>query len=242
MKNVYCFWTGFYPNSEKEDCFDWASRKAYLDMNRTLRFIIKNNSGNKDDVVKERKQWLLDGTDVIRNSFNKKIKDFNLWHKEVCDELIDIYSGNKLKDCNGKETSLTYGQAQKWLNMTLKYLWLLNRLELLEGNTKSFICKYQDFFHIPLDSYILRYIARKNKNKDHKFVGIDNGLGDEDFSEYWNSFGSVWSAINDYDKYLEYQKKISKITKAKGQYPLEWELEHWHKAIEFYNNNSDSKI
>ena len=29
------FWTGFYND---EDCFSWASNKAYLDMNRTMTF------------------------------------------------------------------------------------------------------------------------------------------------------------------------------------------------------------
>ena len=37
-----------------------------------------------------------------------------------------------MKDCynkvNGSKSIITYGNAQKWLNMALKYLWLLGAL------------------------------------------------------------------------------------------------------------------
>lgn len=40
----------------------------------------------------------------------------------------------------------TYGQAQKWINMIIKYLYVL-KANLFEG--------VFDYFHIPFDNYVL---------------------------------------------------------------------------------------
>lgn len=53
------------------------------------------------------------------------------------------------------EESFTIGQSQKWLNMTLKYLWLLNIL--LDGLN-------EEYLHIPVDSYIIEAVGAKKDN------------------------------------------------------------------------------
>ncbi|MBE5872927.1 MAG: hypothetical protein E7287_00815 [Lachnospiraceae bacterium] len=153
FKKDICFWTGFYSNDE--DCFSWASNKAYLDMNRTMTFkdIPQNDSQTeKNRIDTDRKRWRDKGTDVIRNNLRSINGDFVKWHREVCKRLIEIYDSDKLVIREGKKRTdkpakLTYGQAQKWLNMTLKYLWLLNRLGLIDDkNISSSICKYEKIF------------------------------------------------------------------------------------------------
>ena len=234
------FWTGFY---DGDDCFTWASNKAYLDMNRTMTFkdVPQNNTkGEKNRVDKLRKSWRDEGTEIIKRNSKFFTVEFTEWHKKVCKELIDYYSNDKLvekKNNNRTEqpTKLTYGQAQKWLNMTLKYLWLLNRLKLIKDkNTIEFINKYEKSFHVPLDSYILKYVAKKDKSNSNKFSpSNDNGLkSNVDFNDYWNLFGSAWSHIDNQDEYYNYQKRLAKAI-IKGS-PLEWELIHWHKAIKYY--------
>ncbi|MDO9538187.1 MAG: hypothetical protein Q7J68_07700 [Thermoplasmata archaeon] len=49
---------------------------------------------------------------------------FDKWHQESCEKLIRYYKGEGL-EC-------TYGQAQKWFNMTLKYCWLFLNDKRLE--------------------------------------------------------------------------------------------------------------
>ena len=240
LKDDISFWTGYYNN---EDCFSWASNKAYLDMNRTMTFreIPKNNSQKEKNRIEElRRTWRDMGTNIIReNSHNFSI-DFTDWHKLVCEKLIEIYGNDKLvKKENKKRTEdavkLTYGQAQKWLNMTLKYLWLLNRLELInDKKTIAFVQTYEKSFHVPLDSYILRYVAKQDKSKRDIFLSKNNNSldCDVDFSDYWTLFGSTWSHIDNPDNYYEYQEKLASAIK-KGS-PLEWELMHWHEAIKYY--------
>lgn len=243
LKADISFWTDFYEDDCRDDydCFSWASNKAYLDMNRTMTFkdIPKNESQKeKERIDNQRKDWRDKGTQIIKKAMQKNTNNFNEWHKCVCKELIDLYGNDKLvvRDKNKRteqSTKLTYGQAQKWLNMTLKYLWLLNRLGLIsDENTREFIQTHKKSFHVPLDSYILRYVAKIDKNSKDKFC-LDNSLDSSvDFSSFWQLFGSAWSQIDSEEKYYEYQDNLARAIK-KGS-PLKWELVHWHKAIKYY--------
>ena len=246
LTNDISFWTGFY----QDDPITWASNKAYLDMNRTMTFR-EGDSGKtekvKRKIQKKRNRW-RDGVTctIICKRINEleNCNDFDQWHKETCKRMISFYSDTK--DENGqsilvsrkknkrtdKETTLSVGQAQKWLNMTLKYLWLLDRLGLLEDDLSSFVRKYQSFFHVPLDSYIIRYIKRESKQKRNKdfpeYNGLNNSYSIDGFS------GSEWSKINCYEKYKKYQIEIRKDLSKRNMIPLQWELEHWHKALIYY--------
>lgn len=239
-KSDFAFWTEFY-NDEGNgtDCFSWASNKAYLDMNRTMTFKEIPQNNTPKDTVAVRKNLRDEGTKAIREKFDEMSGRFENWHKDICDELISIYNGELVLREGGKRTdktaTLTYGQAQKWLNMTLKYLWLLNRLGMIEDSSISdVITNCQDEFHVPLDSYILRYVAKQEKNKKDKLSPPDNALDSSiDFSSFWKDFGSAWSQINDKARYYEYQKELAKAIKE--GIPLEWELVHWHKAVKYYD-------
>lgn len=69
--------------------------------------------------------------------------NYKEWHKNTCEGLYKKYS----KVClNENEPFFTYGNAQKWVNMTMKYLWLLGLLD----NTVD--CER---LHIPIDSFII---------------------------------------------------------------------------------------
>lgn len=245
LTNDISFWTGFY----QDDPISWASNKAYLDMNRTMTFR-EGESGKtekeKRAIEEKRNYWRNQITGEIRSCINITVNGINFdnWHEETCNKMILFYS--IIKDENGqsilvsreknkrtdKETTLSVGQAQKWLNMTLKYLWLLDRLGLLEEDLSSFVHKYQLFFHVSLDSYIIRYIKRESKQKRTNDFPESNGLKEEHTIDDVN--GSEWSKINDYKKYLEYQKAIRDDLSESKMMPLQWELEHWHKAIVYY--------
>lgn len=245
LTNDISFWTGFY----QDDPITWASNKAYLDMNRTMTFR-ESDSGKtekeKRAIQEKRNSWRNSVTEVIRNCISEadKYSNFDRWHENTYKTIVAIYSD--AKDENGRsilvrrdgnkrtdeETTLSVGQAQKWLNMTLKYLWLLDRIGLLEEDLSSFVHKYQLFFHVPLDSYIIRYIKRESKQKRTNDFPESNGLKEEYTIDDVN--GSEWSKINDYKKYLEYQKAIRDDLSESKMMPLQWELEHWHKAIVYY--------
>ena len=240
LKADISFWTGFYND---EDCVSWASNKAYLDMNRTMTFkeeIPKNNSDEEKRIKEQRAKWVEECTNIIRSNFNAVQKDFKAWHAGTCEQIIKYYENDKLVLRNGtKRTNtpakLTYGQAQKWLNMTLKYLWLLDRLSLIDDkNVHNFIYTHSKSFHVPLDSYILKYVAKQDKSQDDKFApSHNNELNDDNsFNYFWETYGSAWSRIDKADDYYEYQNKLANA--IANTTPLEWELIHWHKALKYY--------
>ena len=144
--------------------------------------------------------------------------------------MIKLYSKDKLvkKEKNkrtNQATELTYGQAQKWLNMMLKYLWLLYRLDMINDEClKLFIKQYHKEFHVPLDSYILRYVAKaKKRNKVFPDSKLKKAI----------EFKEAWSSINDYEWYSEYQRDLKNNIVGYDS-ALEWELEHWQKALDHY--------
>ena len=206
------FWTGFYKGN---NYFKWASNKAYLDMNRTIIF---TNKGNDD----ERRNWRQEVENIIKNGFYclSDSPDFRKWHQDRCDEIKGVYEENVEKKTDNGEiiNTLSYGQAQKWLNMAIKYLWLLNRLGLLNEEDAEIITRYEGDFDIPLDSYIIRYLANNYIIKC--------------------KISPEWSKIDNYGKYKEYQEQVKeaifRIESKEYGIPLEWELEQWHKAISFY--------
>lgn len=147
-----------------------ASSRAYRDMARTIRF----KDGLSDSTKKELRK-------KVRDVFDPEIKklnlnsitsqdDFDTWHLQVSNIIKKTYKDEGI--------TLTYGQTQKWINMTIKYLYVLGE------NTFDDVF---GFLHIPLDKYIFD-IARDSLNiKRPK---------------------DAWSSWDNYDKYLEYQKSL----------------------------------
>lgn len=86
---------------------------------------------------KEAAEFLLDKIHGLND-----VSDFEQWHAEVCREIEKRYGEVK----HNGISFFTYGNAQKWVNMTMKYLWLLGLLD----NTVD--CEK---LHIPIDSFII---------------------------------------------------------------------------------------
>lgn len=239
------FWTGFY-DDDKKDPVGWASNKAYLDMNRTMTFR-ESDSGlseeKKRKLYEKRNSWRDDATGKIREQLKQLSgdKSFKKWHEDTCGMIRSVYAYNeetendsKLVQKEGRTRSdkaadLTFGQAQKWLNMTLKYLWLLDRFDLLnDPDLKNIIETHQKNFHVPLDSYILRFVQKKKKDgKRPEETGLSENCD-------LPPLCCEWSKIVDTENYYLFQQKIGKDLGMQNSYPLEWELKYWHKAVQYY--------
>ena len=114
---------------------DAGLKRAYLDFNRTLKI----KDGNK----KRREEKRLISQDYLKKELLTLISspitsqtEFDQKHKKMCLDLIDNWD------------ELSIGQAQKWINMTLKY-WLLFGEKRINNIEKNAV-----FFHIPIDSYV----------------------------------------------------------------------------------------
>jgi hypothetical protein len=106
----------------------------------------------------------------------------------------------KLPDCyhTGGIGSFTIGQSQKWVNMTLKYIFTLgeNRLPGFE--------QVYPFAHIPVDNIILEQLYTK---------------------ELTVIFTSAWSRLDEYSADLQFQQWVR--THCGDEYPLDFEFYLW---------------
>lgn len=187
----------YFGSAWGEGAYKAAVFRAYLDFSRTIKFCNAMN-----DQRLERKEYIV-------SLFEKQIKelhsrsvstqeDFDTWHGEVCENIIDNYKG---------VATLTYGQAQKWVNMTIKYLYLLSA----DPFEKEF-----SFLHIPID----RYVIDAAKKLGVKKPGVAwSALNDDGYKNYQQA---LRTAI---------QKKYPNTA------PLRWEFGSWLEAAKGIGDN-----
>lgn len=184
--------TSYFGNfdGQKPDNVHLAVYRAYRDFNRTLT-LGKSTSDN------ERLELKNKVAELFKNNLLKKLSSvatqdgFDKIHKENCDEIKKIY--------DAKNITITYGQAQKWVNMFLKYYYILEAKDI-----ESKI----EFFHVPIDSIIINLVKSK-------------------FSI--SGFPVAWSKLDDYDAYIKYQNDLRTKIIEENNFPLKWEFENWNQ-------------
>ena len=125
---------------------DAGLKRAYLDFNRTLKIKDKNVEKRKSIQSRSQEQLKLDLRSLINGDFRTQ-EEFDIEHERLSVKHIKQWD------------ELSFGQIQKWINMTLKY-WLLlgeSRIRSIEKNAR--------FFHIPIDSYVLNGMFKKPNAK-----------------------------------------------------------------------------
>ena len=141
--------------------------------------------------------------------------DYDDWHKRLCNKIISHYF-------EFGYPWFTYGKAQKWINMTMKYIMLYNS----EYSEK--LKEYIPVFHVPIDRYIAPSIAKMihylPKDIETRQFGILDASFDSQKANY------CWSKIDDYDDYLKCQIKLREALDPEGLPPLRWEFDEWIKA------------
>ena len=117
---------------------------------------------------------------------------FDRWHKDACDSLCNVYSRAGYK-------RFFIGQAQKWVNMALKYVYVLGEARLPGYLRLYHLC------HVPIDNILLGKT---------EFQGI-------------GKFKVAWSRIQDYSEYLAFQ--VSVREHFSGAAPLAVEFHVWQR-------------
>lgn len=163
-----------------QDIIKASIKSAYRDVCRTITGFSKNKKHNI--IFNNANKLLYNEINLLISKNITKQVDFDEWHKDCCDKLKETFE-NQI---------LNYGQAQKWINMSLKNLSMLNH-KLVED-------KYE-FFHIPIDNYII------------DITGIKTSV--------------AWSKISDYNEYIKYQDKFRNLY---GGIPLDNEFKSWLKV------------
>ena len=143
-------------------------------------------------VQEEIKQWVKE---IVSNPLEISQERYDCLHRRICDELKGLYP----EKATSVERKFTYGIAQKWVNMTMKYIYVLqNLLQAVEPEhpfCKTFgrqIASLASVLHAPIDSYVL---AEERKD----------GIIDQ--REIRNSI-QAWSKLDCYDTYIRFQKAL----------------------------------
>jgi len=153
---------------------DWLDRcmwRAYLDMNRTLHGMSKLGEGHSDwktamlNVLRDRLTMLPDEHVWTQASFDA-------WHHESVDMLIAVSTEHKF--------AVSVGQAQKWINMSVKYA-----IALGERRVPGFFRVY-DVAHVALDNIVLERLTE---------LGM-------------SPLGCAWSRLDDYGRYMGCQQWV----------------------------------
>lgn len=172
-----------YFGSEKNP-YIACSRRAYLDMCRTIRF----NGQPSDQIRSQVDKIMQEEISVLLTRKNLTQADYDEWHETQCLQI---------QACYQPKIEFSAGQAQKWLNMTIKYLYILG------GADVSSIFGYG---HVPLDHIVFKIAKRIFQIQQPE---------------------KPWSRIANYQEYARYQYTLRAKILATGKNPLEWEMEHW---------------
>ena len=154
-----------------ENVFSAAVKLGYLDMCRTC-------SGIGKKISDEQREDIFDAIGAeIKTGMGKscsiaKQEDFDELHTKLC-----RFCTEQFKEY---DYSITYGQAQKIINMAFKYLYCCNDAEKYEETVFSHC-------HMPLDSFILKWCSECN-------------LPEKCNEDAWSKLGK--------DKYVKIQQEI----------------------------------
>jgi hypothetical protein len=119
---------------------------GYLDVNRTIRGIAPEQSSSCKQTVAAFIETLLTGASLNQEEFDRL-------HHQCCEQCLVFSSSSGAR--------IHYGQAQKLLNMSLKYLY--NEYASYNGKLNQF--RFPDnnieyLFHLPIDSQIRNALIR----------------------------------------------------------------------------------
>ena len=121
--------------------------RAYLDLNRTMHGFAKdpNSRQSHDKAV----TLLMTSFESLKALSAGPItaEVFDNWHKVTCDKIVTLFDNQGFH--------FYIGQAQKWINMTLKYVFTLG-----DRRIQGFGFVYP-YCHMPLDNILLERLKTK---------------------------------------------------------------------------------
>lgn len=125
------------------DPIEATSTRAYRDFNRTIRYgaMTSDKRNHLRKMVTE--QFRIEIPALVKaEQLNQR--DYDIWHYNICTQIRTYYQSAGVE--------FTYGQAQKWLNMTIKYLYICGEY------TFDNIFQY---LHVPVDNYIISVVKKE---------------------------------------------------------------------------------
>ena len=234
----------YYGWSKKPDVKECAER-AFRDLSRTLVYSETTNGlSNMDSSARrEYEKCKKDFFNKVCGKIDKRVKEhlenlsqnYDDWHRVTCDEIRNFalefpLEGTKQKlfgrEINKKYMTFYHGQAQKWLNITFKNMWIIGLLEE-KIQDENQLNEFLKELHTPVDDYILEVATTEDKSiksrLDEPYI----------FEKGKNNSWSRWDYMNDYEPF---QKHIKKAMQSRFITRLEWDNEAWSEIAEIRRN------
>ena len=211
-KNVESYKETYGTDDYDNYCILMCAQRAYRDLNRTLTMIDKkgDNSEFSKGISKKLAKVIYDNYKQNGISYTKS-EAFNLYNdnesiKSLVERYLDETTGSIEKEAWKRK--FHYGQYQKWVNMTFKYMTVIGIIDNADEKELD----------IPLDSYVMESMS----DKGVKFPTKSRKEEKDTYSEY-NSV--KWSRLTktEYDSIVESYKSIDEIKDN----PMEWEHNSW---------------
>ncbi len=169
-----------------------ATKLAYNDAKRALKGITENATRRQ-----EKETALVSLSNKVKQYFEN---DLVFSHQDFCDVFMSAFNDYKI----------TYGAAQKIVNLTFKYLYCFDKFR------NRYYKKFNDC-QMVLDSFILSWFKRN--------VDLNNKVHIR--------HNETWSGMEDYNRYTAIQKLIAAFVfnKHLGLTTLEYEFILWPNTI-----------
>lgn len=208
-------------NATKEKTIKSAIEKAYTDATNQGAYNTKLKTASE----KEKSAFAKYDAEKLIDIFIEKSlyeSDYDKLHNDTCKDLLNCYLG----------LPFTYGNAQKWINMTMKNLYVIslliyNNKTMCDENIHFYkdIIKISPNFHVPIDSFIIEKIW----NTEILLPIIEEKLLKNGNKGVYTSDKVIgWSKWNE-EQYKQCQKSLREYIKTNfvNTTPIEWESSAW---------------
>ena len=187
---------------------DWLWNKDVIENDKSIKNVISDLSSFVNQILDGR--FINDIQDNYDTELTKCVK--NIMKNINCAESNPDRekNGEIKKEKDGNDIVFSFGNAQKLINMTVKYIYIT--LFRDKGNNRE---KFK-YCHCPMDGLMLKNVW-KNKNS---LKEID--LGNSEF--YSNDWGK--ETINS-KRYKIFQKAVRQLAKKSDCYPIEYDYMNW---------------
>ena len=232
-----------------ETVLDSAIRRAYFDATNQGAFntLFTEALFPDREAVGELRERVKDMSGIVKDAvktlyFSNDRIDFDKWHKGICRELLlryyhicDEIDKPKCKTNPEAYDHFSYGNAQKWINMTIKNLYVISGAYLAMGctNNEAFfnaVAERSNEYHIPLDNIVLGAIYKQKLiDREKRYFVEKKGRKDPTYSiAYFDNKGTLWtypwSKIPLPGVYNTFREEIEN---AIDEPPIEWECRNW---------------
>lgn len=199
--------------------FDMALRDATLQ---------KAYRGTDKKILRENDEARRFVKEYIHDIFIECHPCFYDIEKKVEESYNRFIGDNKLVDSEGKPAEFSFGNSQKLINMTAKYMYITAYTD--DAVRAKFQC-----CHCPMDSIMVEKVKKKieeAESSDEEFRERIKQLAERfTNSPRWKTFLSQpWSGINssDYCQYDLFQSMVSLLAQREQLSPIEFDYRYWN--------------